>query len=61
VLEECVIMGPIAAGLDMLQGESRSYLGLLMLAVLQIVKKLSHASAGLTHLQLFVDKTKAEH
>jgi hypothetical protein len=45
----------IAAGLDQLQGESECYLGLHMPVVLQIVKKLSHVSAGLTHLQSFVD------
>jgi hypothetical protein len=51
VLEEhVVIMGPIAAGLDKLQGESECYLCFLMPAVQQIIKKLSHASAGLTHL-----------
>jgi hypothetical protein len=59
VLEEYVdIMGPIAARLDKLQGESECYLCLLMPAVLQVVKKLPHASAGLTHLQSFVDRLK---
>jgi hypothetical protein len=39
MLEQYVVTkGPIAAGLDKLQGESECYLGLLMPAVLQIVK-----------------------